>query len=529
MANKVVNNKESKEKLQDGINEIANAIGVTMGAKGRNVMIEQGLASAPHITKDGVTVARSIMFDDIIKNMGASLIKEVATNTANAVGDGTSLSSILTKNIFNNGNDAINRGINPIEMRKGMDKAVDFTIKKLKSVSKTIKNETELKNIAYISANNDEGLGNIISEVIGKVGKDGSITIEKANSVETTYTITNGFKIDTGVKRQEFINNAKRNRTEFENPFLVLYDRTISDIKEAKPLLEKLIETKRPVVFICEDVDGEFGALLSYNAIANKAPFCFISAPNYGELRHKIMQDIAVFTGGKYITLNKGMDLKKSQLSDLGSCDKIIIDRNSTEIIGGHGAEDVLKVHIEVLEAQMKETEIKEEKAELKDRIAKINGSAAVLKVGAISETELAEKLDRVDDAVCACKASLEEGYIAGGGVTLLSISEHLKSLKYGSIDEREGINIIRKSLEAPFKQILTNAGVEWTDYINSIKTGDYGMGYNVKTDKFENMFDSGVIDPTKVARVALENANSVASTLLTTECVLTYERPKEA
>ena len=224
MANKVVKNKESKEKLQEGINEIANAIGVTMGAKGRNVMIEQGLASAPHITKDGVTVARSIIFDDIIKNMGASLIKEVATNTANAVGDGTSLSSILTQNIFNNGNDAINRGINPIEMRKGMDKAVDFTIKKLKSVSKTIKNETELKNIAYISANNDEGLGNIISEVIGKVGKDGSITIEKANSVETTYTITNGFKIDTGVKRQEFINNAKRNRTEFEKPFLVLYD-----------------------------------------------------------------------------------------------------------------------------------------------------------------------------------------------------------------------------------------------------------------------------------------------------------------
>jgi chaperonin GroEL len=525
MANKVI---QSKEKIREGINEVANAVAATMGAKGRNVLIESGMGMSPHITKDGVTVARSIIFDDLQKDMGASLIKEVAGNTANDAGDGTSLSTVLTQNIFNFGDDAINRGINPVELKKGMDKAVAFSVEQLKKMSKKIKTEKELKNIAYISANNDEALGKIISDVINKVGKDGSITIEKSLTTETSFTTVNGFKIDTGVKHQEFINNTKRNRVEFDNPLLVLYDRTISNIKDVKSLLEKLVEAKQPIVFICEDIDGEFGALLTYNAYANKAPFCFVTAPNYGELRHKIMNDVAMFTGGKYITLNKGMDLNKANISDLGTCEKIIIDKNSTVIIGGGGNKEDFKSYIEVLEAQIESTEDKNEKASIKDRIAKMNNGAAVLKVGAISETELMEKLDRVDDAVCACKASLEEGYIAGGGTTFLAISEMLKTMEYETIDEKEGIAIIRKSIEAPFKRIITNAGLEWIDYINDIKKGSYGLGYNVKTDKLEDLFKSGVIDPTKVARVALENANSVASVLLTTEYVLTYEKPKE-
>ena len=537
MANKVILGRESKEKIKEGINEVAEAVGATMGAKGRNVLIEQGLTSSPHITKDGVTVARSVIFDDLLKNMGASLIKEVATNTANDAGDGTSLSTVLTQHIFNYGDDAINRGINPVELKKGMDRAVGFTVSQLKKISKEVKTEKELNNIAYISANNDEALGKIISDVIGKVGKDGSISIEKSLSSDTSFTTVNGFKIDTGVKHEEFINNSKRNRVEFYNPLLVLYDRSISEIKDVNILMGKFMETdpdtkqtkiSRPIVFICEGIDGEFGALLRYNAYAHKVPFCFITAPNYGELRHKIMNDIAMFTGGKYITLNKGMDLNKAELSDLGTCEKIIIDKNSTVIIGGSGNKEDFKSYIEVLEAQIESTEDKNEKASIKDRIAKMNNGAAVLKVGAISETELMEKLDRVDDAVCACKASLEEGYIAGGGTTFLIISEMLKSMKYDTIDEREGINIIRKSIEAPFKRIITNAGLEWTDYIHEIKNGKYGLGYNVKTDKLEDLFKSGVIDPTKVARVALENANSIASVLLTTECVLTYEKTKE-
>ena len=525
MANKVI---QSKEKIREGINEVANAVAATMGAKGRNVLIERGMGMSPHITKDGVTVARSIVFDDLQKDMGASLIKEVASNTANDVGDATSASCLLMQNIFNYGDDAINRGANPLELKKGMDKAVAFSVEQLKKMSKKIKTEKELKNIAYISANNDEALGKIISDVINKVGKDGSITIEKSLTTETSFTTVNGFKIDTGVKHQEFINNTKRNRVEFDNPLLVLYDRTISNIKDVKSLLEKLVEAKQPIVFICEDIDGEFGALLTYNAYANKAPFCFVTAPNYGELRHRIMSDVAMFTGGKYITLNKGLDLNKANISDLGTCEKIIIDKNSTVIIGGGGNKEDFKSYIEVLEAQIESTEDKNEKASIKDRIAKMNNGAAVLKVGAISETELLEKLDRVDDAVCACKASLEEGYIAGGGTTFLAISEMLKTMDYETIDEKEGIAIIRKAIEAPFKRIITNAGLEWTDYINDVKKGSYGLGYNVKTDKLEDLFKSGVIDPTKVARVALENANSVASVLLTTEYVLTYEKPKE-
>lgn len=534
MANKVI---QSKEKIREGINEVANAVAATMGAKGRNVLIERGMGMSPHITKDGVTVARSIVFDDILKDMGASLIKEVASNTANDVGDATSASCLLMQNIFNYGDDAINRGANPLELKKGMDKAVAFSVDQLKKMSKKIKTEKELKNIAYISANNDEALGKIISDVINKVGKDGSITIEKSLTTETSFTTVNGFKIDTGVKHQEFINNTKRNRVEFDNPLLVLYDRTISNFKDAHLLMNQFVtkdettgitEMKQPVVFICEDIDGEFGAILAHNAYANKVPWCFVTAPNYGELRHRIMNDVAMFTGGKYITLNKGMDLNKAQISDLGTCEKIIIDKNSTVIIGGGGNKEDFKSYIEVLEAQIESTEDKNEKASIKDRIAKMNNGAAVLKVGAISETELMEKLDRVDDAVCACKASLEEGYIAGGGTTFLAISEMLKTIDYETIDEKEGIAIIRKSIEAPFKRIITNAGLEWTDYINDVKKGSYGLGYNVKTDKLEDLFKSGVIDPTKVARVALENANSVASVLLTTEYVLTYEKPKE-
>ena len=534
MANKVI---QSKEKIREGINEVANAVAATMGAKGRNVLIERGMGMSPHITKDGVTVARSIVFDDLLKDMGASLIKEVASNTANDVGDATSASCLLMQNIFNYGDDAINRGANPLELKKGMDKAVAFSVEQLKKMSKKIKTEKELKNIAYISANNDEALGKIISDVINKVGKDGSITIEKSLTTETSFTTVNGFKIDTGVKHQEFINNTKRNRVEFDNPLLVLYDRTISNFKDAHLLMNQFVtkdettgitEMKQPVVFICEDIDGEFGAILAHNAYANKVPWCFVTAPNYGELRHRIMNDVAMFTGGKYITLNKGMDLNKAQISDLGTCEKIIIDKNSTVIIGGGGNKEDFKSYIEVLEAQIESTEDKNEKASIKDRIAKMNNGAAVLKVGAISETELMEKLDRVDDAVCACKASLEEGYIAGGGTTFLAISEMLKTMDYETIDEKEGIAIIRKSIEAPFKRIITNAGLEWTDYINDVKKGSYGLGYNVKTDKLEDLFKSGVIDPTKVARVALENANSVASVLLTTEYVLTYEKPKE-
>lgn len=534
MANKVI---QSKEKIREGINEVANAVAATMGAKGRNVLIERGMGQSPHITKDGVTVARSIVFDDLQKDMGASLIKEVASNTANDVGDATSASCLLMQNIFNYGDDAINRGANPLELKKGMDKAVAFSVEQLKKMSKKIKTEKELKNIAYISANNDEALGKIISDVINKVGKDGSITIEKSLTTETSFTTVNGFKIDTGVKHQEFINNTKRNRVEFDNPLLVLYDRTISNFKDAHLLMNQFVtkdettgitEMKQPVVFICEDIDGEFGAILAHNAYANKVPWCFVTAPNYGELRHRIMNDVAMFTGGKYITLNKGMDLNKAQISDLGTCEKIIIDKNSTVIIGGGGNKEDFKSYIEVLEAQIESTEDKNEKASIKDRIAKMNNGAAVLKVGAISETELMEKLDRVDDAVCACKASLEEGYIAGGGTTFLAISEMLKTMDYETIDEKEGIAIIRKSIEAPFKRIITNAGLEWTDCINDVKKGSYGLGYNVKTDKLEDLFKSGVIDPTKVARVALENANSVASVLLTTEYVLTYEKPKE-
>lgn len=676
MANKVIMGAESREKIKDGVNELAGAVACTLGAKGRNVLIEQGNGYSPHITKDGVTVARSIIFEDVVKDMGASLIKEAANNTANDAGDGpqplssliltptgwvkmgdvkigmdicgtngttqkvlgvfykgvkevieveiankgiaeccedhlwnvvtldnkqitittkkimyasnyeeiftpqvvvehknklikltsenitriertgrfeemqcikvsnddnlyitnnfivthnTSTSVILTQQIFNRGIDAISRGVNIIEMKKGMDKAVSHTIERLKELSKAIESTEQLKNIAYISANNDEYLGNIISEVVGSVGKDGSITVEKSKDTNTTFEIVNGFKIDSGYKNAlEFVNNPKRMRVEFDNPLIVMYDRTITDTKPNMDILKLLIDKKQPIVFICEDCDGEFASFLRHNSYKNKMPVCYMQAPNYGQLRHQIMQDVATFTGGKYITLDKGLDLNKCTIEDIGTCQKIIIEKGNTIFIGGAGEQEDINSHINILNEQIEITDDKQAKLDLKDRVAKLKSESAILKVGAVSETELKEKLDRVDDAICACKASMDEGYIAGGGTTFLIISDELNHLKTNSLDEKIGIEIIQKSLEAPFRQILLNAGLEPADFISKIRKMKYGNGYNVKSDKIENLFSTGVIDPTKVARVALDNANSIASTLITTECVLTYETPKQ-
>ena len=530
---KIINKStEGRRKLANGVNKVADAVKVTLGAKGRNVIIDQ--PSKPHITKDGVTVARNISLEDRTENMGASLIQEVAMKTVELSGDGTTTSVVLAQAMINSGLKAIEAGASPIDLKKGMEDSVTRAVHILRSLSKPIDNDETIKQIATISANNDSEIGQLIADGIAKVGKDGLISVEESQTHDTTITTVEGMKIDRGYLSPHFVLNRNKMTVELTDAFILMYDKKLSSIHELVPMLEKLTALKKSLLIIADDVDGEALSTFVVNNAKGILKVCAIRKPDFGENSRMIMDDIAVLTGGKFISEDLGMSLKSLSIDHLGKAGKITITKDSTIIVDGKGEKSKIQIKLVELEERIKNAE-EPELSKVKIRLAKINNGIAVLKVGGVTDTEMKEKRDRIDDALCATKSAIDEGYVAGGGVTLLSIGKRLDV--YGNADYRAGINVIKESLEAPFRQILANAGVNPNKYIKEIlghkslfsssEALSYGNGYNVKTDVVEDLFLAGVIDPTKVVRVALENAASIAGIFLTTECVLTEKFDK--
>jgi chaperonin GroEL len=510
---------DARKKLTNGVNVISDAVKVTLGAMGRNVVISRGLAS-PQITKDGVTVAKSINLEDPIERMGASLIKEVASKTVDISGDGTTTATVLAQSIINLGMDAIGQGANPVDLKKGIEKATLEVVKHLEKMSRPVDNNDLLKQIATISANNDTYIGEIIADAISKVGPDGLIVIEESKGHETTVTVVEGMKIDRGYASPFFMTDANKMRAELLNPMVLLCDSKISSMKDILHLLEKISQLNRPVLIISDDIDGEALATLLVNNAKGTLHSCAIKSPDFGTDRKFAMEDIAALTGATYICEEAGGKLHGAGVEVLGSASKIIINKDSCTIVGGRGDKALMDARCEQIRVALSESESEQAKDKMKTRLAKLLNGVAVLNVGGITETEIKERKDRVEDALCATKAASEEGFIAGGGVAFLCAINRIV-VDAENEDEKLGVKILKESLQRPFMQILENGGVDPMIYLENIIRLDYGMGFNIKNKKIENMFDCGVIDPTKVARVALENASSIASIFLTTECVI--------
>lgn len=518
-------NSEARKKLCDGVDAIANAVKVTLGAKGRNVVIQNGNGS-PHITKDGVTVARSIFLEDSLENIGASLIKEVATKTVDESGDGTTTATVLSQSIIKNGLKAIESGANPISVKKGIDKAVKDIVGELKQLSSNIVDEKSLFNIAKISSNNDDYIGSLISNAFVKVGNDGVITVEESNNNETSVDVIDGVKINRGYLSSYFITNSGKMTAELENPYILMCDKKITLMKELLPLLEKVVYERRPILIISDELDGEALNTLVLNKMNGNIQVCAIKSPEFGDKRRQIMEDISTLTNGTFISNEIGVSLESVELTQLGSAKKVIVSKDSCLIIGGNGDKEQIEKKCDELKKQIEKHKNEEESEFLKTRLAKLANGVAVLKIGGVTETEIREKKDRIEDALCATKAAIEEGYVAGGGVSFIKAA---LNISYDGLndDEKIGFEIVKKSIEEPFVQILKNGGVEPFSVIKQVKDGEYGFGYNIKTNTFENLLEAGVIDPTKVLRVALENSASIAAMFLTTECVISENKNK--
>lgn len=521
MAKEIFYDWTAREGLKKGVDALANAVKVTLGPKGRNVIIDKKFG-APHITKDGVTVAKEIELSTPIENMGAQMVKEVASKTNDQAGDGTTTATVLAQAIFTTGLKNVTAGANPMELKRGIDLAVSEVVKHLQSLSREVgDNHQKIAQVAAISANNDNHVGDIIAEAMSKVKKEGVITIEEAKGTETTVKIVEGMQFDRGYISPYFITDSEKMETVYENPYILIYDKKISNMKEFLPILEKVVQTGRPLLVISEDVESEALATLVVNRLRAGLKIVAVKAPGFGDRRKDMLEDIAILTGGLVISEEKGFKLEDTTLEMLGTAEKISVDKENTTIVSGKGDKEQLEGRIAQIKSQIEKTTSDYDREKLQERLAKLAGGVAVIYVGAASEVEMKEKKDRFDDALHATRAAIEEGIIPGGGVGYITAIDQLEKLKVENEDQKIGVDIIRRALEEPLRQIVANAGKEGSVVVNKLRESQNKIGYNARTDKYEDLFAAGVIDPTKVARVALENAASIAGMLLTTECVL--------
>ena len=519
MSKKIYFDTEAREKLKRGVDALANAVKVTLGPKGRNVIIDKKFG-APAITKDGVTVAKEIELKDPIENMGAQLVKEVASKTADMAGDGTTTATVLAQAIYNAGSKNVAAGANPMDLKRGIEKAVIAVVEHLKKQSKTVKDSKEIVQVATISANSDEEIGKMIAKAMEKVGKEGVITVEEAKGTETEVKTVEGMQFDRGFLSPYFVTDTEKMEVLMEKPFILVTEKKISSMKEILPVLEQCAQTNRPLLIIAEDVDGEALTTLVVNKIRGALKIAAVKAPGFGDRRKAMLEDIAILTGAQVISDERGY-LLENAAEYLGTADKIIVDKDNTTIVNGKGSAEDIQGRVNVIKSQMESTTSDYDREKLQERLAKLSGGVAILYIGAATEVEMKEKKDRVDDALHATRAAVAEGIVPGGGVALIRAIEALDKVKVENEDQMTGVNIIRIALEAPLRTIIANAGGEGSVIVNRVKEGKKDFGYNARLDKFENMFEAGIIDPTKVTRLALENAASIAGLLLTTECVI--------
>ena len=528
MAKQIYFNTKSRENLRKGVDILANAVKVTLGPKGRNVILDKKFG-APTITKDGVTVAKEIELKDPVENIGAQLVKEVASKTADDAGDGTTTATILAQAIFNNGIKNVAAGANPMDLKRGVDKAVKCVVADLKSQSKEIKDASEIAQIATVSANNDRKIGNMVADAMDKVGRDGVITVEEAKSTETEVKTVEGMQFDRGYLSPYFVTNSDKMEVELEKPYILIYDKKISAMKELLPVLELISQSGKPLLIIAEDIEGEALATIVVNKIRGALKVAAVKAPGFGDRRKAMLEDLAILTGGTVISEERGYKLESATIDYLGTANKINIDKDNTTIVSGAGKKSDINARVNQIKKQIENTTSEYDKEKLQERLAKLSGGVAILYVGAATEVEMKEKKDRVDDALHATRAAVQEGIVAGGGIAFIRAINSLDKLDLDNEDQNTGVIIVKTALESPIRTIVENSGGEGSVVIQKVKENKNDFGYNAATDTYESMFAAGIIDPTKVTRLALENAASIASLLITTECVIADEPEKDA
>ena len=521
MAKEIIFDIEARDGLKRGVDALANAVKVTLGPKGRNVIIGKSFGG-PNVTKDGVTVAKEIELKDALENMGAQMVKEVASKTNDLAGDGTTTATVLAQAIVKEGLKNVAAGANPMDLKRGIDKAVEAIVNDLKKQSKEVGSSSEkIKQVASISANNDEVIGDLIATAFGKVGKEGVITVEEAKGTDTFVDVVEGMQFDRGYLSPYFVTNPEKMEAELDNPYILLYDKKVSSLKELLPVLEPVAQSGKPLLIIAEDVDGEALSTLVVNKLRGALKIAAVKAPGFGDRRKALLEDIAILTGGTVISEERGYTLENATLDMLGTAKRVTIDKDNTTVVSGAGSAELIKNRVGQIKAQMETTTSDYDREKLQERLAKLAGGVAVLYVGAASEVEMKEKKDRVDDALHATRAAVEEGIVAGGGVALLRAKSVLKDIKADNADEATGMQIVSRAVEAPLRTIVENAGLEGSVVVAKVAEGKNAFGYNAKTDEYVDMLKAGIIDPKKVTRVALENAASVAGMILTTECAL--------
>ena len=525
MAKEILFNIDARDQLKKGVDALANAVKVTLGPKGRNVIIEKKFG-APHITKDGVTVAKEIELSDAYQNTGAQLVKEVASKTGDDAGDGTTTATVLAQAIVAEGLKNVTAGASPMDIKRGIDKAVAKVVESIKDQAETVgDNYDKIEQVATVSANNDPVIGKLIADAMRKVSKDGVITIEEAKGTDTTIGVVEGMQFDRGYLSAYFVTNTEKMECEMEKPYILIYDKKISNLKDFLPILEPAVQTGRPLLVIAEDVDSEALTTLVVNRLRSQLKICAVKAPGFGDRRKEMLEDIAILTGGVVISEEKGLKLEQATIEMLGTADKVTVTKDYTTVVNGAGNKDSIKERCEQIKAQIVATKSDYDREKLQERLAKLSGGVAVLYVGAASEVEMKEKKDRVDDALRATRAAIEEGIIPGGGVAYIRAIDSIEDLKGDNADETTGIGIIKRAIEEPLREIVANAGKEGAVVVQKVREGKGDFGYNARTDVYENLHAAGVVDPAKVARVALENAASIAGMFLTTECVIVEKK----
>ena len=525
MAKEIKFDIKAREELKKGVDELANAVKVTLGPKGRNVIVDKKFG-APHITKDGVTVAKAVELEDEFQNMGAQLVKEVASKTGDDAGDGTTTATVLAQAIINVGLKNVAAGANPIDLKRGIDKAVAKVVEGIKAQAQEVDDDlAKIENVARVSANNDAEIGKLIADAMGKVKKEGVITIEEAKGTDTTVKVVEGMQFDRGYISPYFVTNTEKMECEMDNPYILLYDKKISALKDMLPVLEAVAQSGRPLLIIAEDVDSEALATLVVNRLRGSLKICAVKAPGFGDRRKEMLEDIAILTHGVVISEDKGLKLDMATVDELGSAEKVTVDKENTTIVNGNGDKELIAERVAQIKAQIEKTTSDYDREKLQERLAKLAGGVAVLYVGAPSEVEMKEKKDRVDDALSATRAAVAEGIVPGGGVAYMRCVAALENFHGDNDDENTGIQIVKRAIEQPLRQTVAHAGLEGAIIVQNVKDGKGDYGYNARTGKYENFFESGVIDPAKVTRVALENAASIAGMFLTTECVIAEKK----
>jgi chaperonin GroEL len=528
MAKQIFFDIEARNRMKKGVDTLANAVKVTLGPKGRNVVIEKKFG-APSVTKDGVTVAKEIELEDPIENMGAQMVKEVASKTADIAGDGTTTATVLAQSIISEGLKMVAAGANPMDLKRGIDKAVAKVVEHLNSQSQAVGNDSnKIQQVAAISANNDSAIGKLIAEAMKKVGKEGVITVEEAKGTDTTVDVVEGMQFDRGYISPYFVTNSEKMEAELENPYILIYDKKISNMKDILHILEKVAQSGRPLLIIAEDLEGEALATLVVNKLRGTLKVAAVKAPGFGDRRKEMLEDIAKLTGGTVISEEQGYKLEGATLESLGRASSVTIDKDNTTVVGGKGKKEDINARVNQIKAQIETTTSDYDREKLQERLAKLSGGVAVLYIGAATEMEMKEKKDRVDDALHATRAAVEEGIVPGGGVAFIRAIESLDKFKSPNEDETTGAAIVRRALEEPLRQIVANAGIEGSIVVQKVREGKGDYGFNARTEEYENLLKAGVIDPTKVTRIALENAASIAGMLLTTECVVADKPKKE-